>query len=237
MIHRNIYFMILLLLASLSASAQTNFDKIKREKPNFDEIRRAINDRTSDYYYPRLMAEFERNDTIMKLDKYRYLYLGYSLQEDYNPYRSSNTSIEESLKTDRARLTPAECDEIIDQANAALDDNPFNLQQMLYLIQALRQKRNDSLANIWQYKFNYILMAIVSTGTGIDQENAWYVIEPQHEYILLNTMGYVVTNHIFDDPYFEYLTVVNKAGENAGGYYFNIHHLLEEYYRKYPEEL
>lgn len=232
-----IFLALTMITGALTAAAQTNFDKIKREKPNFEEIRRAINDRTSDYYYPRLMKEFEANDTVMKLDKYRYLYLGYALQEDYNPYRSSTQSIEESLRHDRARLTPAECDEIIATANHALQDNPFDLQQMSFLIQALRQKRQDNLADIWQYKFNYILMAIVSTGTGIDQDNAWFVIEPQHEYILLNTMGYVVTNHLFDDPYYEYLTVVNKAGDAAGGYYFNIHHLLEEYYRKYPEEL
>lgn len=234
---RYIFPAIMLLITAIAVQAQTNFDKIKREKPNFTEIRRAINDRTSDYYYPRLMQEFEKNDTVMKLDKYRYLYLGYALQEDYNPYRSSNKSIEESLNVNRARLTPAECDEIIANARAALADNPFDLQQMSFLIQALRQKRQDSLADIWQYKFNYILMAIVSTGTGLDQDNAWFVIEPQHEYILLNSMGYIVTNHLFDDPYYEYLTVVNKAGDSAGGYYFNIHHLLEEYYRKYPEEL
>lgn len=234
---RQLIFSFALIIAALFGAAQTNFDRIKREKPNFEEIRRQINDRKSDYYYPRLMKEFESNDTAMKLDKYRYLYLGYSLQEDYNPYRSSTQSIEESLKTDRSRLTPAECDVIIKDAQAALANNPFDLQQMSFLIQALRQKRQDNLASIWQYKFNYILMAIVSTGTGLDEDNAWFVIEPQHEYILLNTMGYVVTNHLFTEPYYEYLTVVNKAGDPAGGYYFNIYHLLKEYYRKYPEEL
>ncbi|MCM1292173.1 MAG: DUF4919 domain-containing protein [Bacteroides sp.] len=234
---RTSLLVITLSIVSLIAGAQTNFDRIKREKPNMAEISRLINDRSSDYYYPRLMKEFEANDTLMKLDKYRMLYLGYALQEDYNPYRSSNSSIEEAVKVNRERLTPAECDTIIDIANKALADNPFNLQQMSYLIEALRQKRQDNLANIWQYKFNYILMAIVSTGTGVDEDNAWYVIEPQHEYILLNAMGYTVTNHLFDEPYYEFLTVADQAGDPAGGYYFNIHNMLEEYYRKYPEEL
>ena len=79
---RKILPAIVLLLTALSSAAQNNFDKIRREKPDFDQIRREINDRNSDYYYPRLMAEYERNDTLMKLDKFRYLYLGYSLQED-----------------------------------------------------------------------------------------------------------------------------------------------------------
>jgi len=221
----------------LAVAAQTNFDKIRREKPDFTQIKKEINDRNSDYYYPRLMAEFERNDTIMKLDKYRYLYLGYLLQEDYNPYRSSNANIAESAMVNRARLTREECEDVIESANLALQNNPFDLQQMAMLIEALKQTRQETLAKIWQYKFNYILMAIVSTGTGIDEENAWFVIEPQHEYMLLNAMGYTVTNHLFDEPYYEYLTVADNNGLEAGGYYFNIHHLLEEYYRKYPEEL
>lgn len=218
------------------AAAQTDFDRIRREKPDFKQIKREINDRNSIYYYPRLMEEYLRNDTAMKLDKYRYLYLGFSLQEDYNPYREPSFTNTTPLAVERAKLTAQECDTVIKYANLALEDNPFDLQQMSVLISALRQRRHETLANIWQYKFNYILMAIVSTGTGLDEENAWYVIEPEHEYMLLNVMGYTITNHLFYEPYFEYLTVVDGQGRDAGGYYFNIHHILEEYYRKFPDE-
>lgn len=234
---RKILPAIVLLLTALSSAAQNNFDKIRREKPDFDQIRREINDRNSDYYYPRLMAEYERNDTLMKLDKFRYLYLGYSLQEDYNPYRQPSVSNSTAFDISRAKLTLQECDTVIKYANLALDDNPFDLNQMHVLISAYKQRHNFKMAAIWQYKFNYILMAIVSTGTGMDEENACYVIEPQHEYVLLNVMGYTVTNHLFYEPYFEYLTVVDGAGRPNGGFYFNIHHVLEEYYRKFPEEL
>ena len=63
------------------------------------------------------------------------------------------------------------------------------------------------------------------------------MIEPQHEYVLLNAMGYIVTNHLFYEPYYEYLTVRTAQKAKAGGFYFNIHTVLQEYYRKYPEEL
>ena len=227
---------IVALIVSTIALAQTDLDRIPREKPDFDRIRAEITDHTSPYYYPRLMEEYLRNDTLMKLDKYRRLYLGYTLQEDYNPYRMSPVS-NTTQSIGRANLTRQECDTIIKYANLALDDNPFDLQQMSVLISALRQKGQTNLANIWQYKFNYILMAIISTGTGTDEESAWYVIEPQHEYMLLNIMGYTITNHLFYEPYYEYLTVNAPNGSNAGGYYFNIHQILQEYYRKFPEEL
>ena len=217
--------------------AQSNFDKIARVKPDFEKIKANTYNRDSEYYYPRLMAEFQRNDTLMKLDKYRHLYLGYVMQEDYNPYRSAVVAKSTAVDVERARLTKEECAEVINAAKAALENNPFDLQHMAILIAALRQDRQENLAKIWQYKLNYILMAIVSTGTGVDEDNAWYVIEPQHEYMLLNMMGYTVTNHLFYEPYYEYLTVVDSEGNKAGGYYFNIRHILQEYYRKFPDSL
>lgn len=234
---KNILLTISILLLSVSAFAQSNFDKIARVKPDFEKIKEDINNRNSDYYYPRLMEEFLRNDTLMKLDKYRYLYLGYSMQEDYNPYRSASVAKSSAVDIERARLTKAECAEVIKGANAALENNPFDLQHMAILIAALRQDRQENLAKIWQYKLNYILMAIVSTGTGVDEDNAWYVIEPQHEYMLLNVMGFTVTNHLFYEPNYEYLTVLDSEGNKAGGYYFNIRPILEEYYRKFPDSL
>lgn len=187
--------------------AMIPLDKIPRERPDLDLIRKEVYNRNSPYYYPSLMAEFERNDTTMSLDKYRRLYLGYMFQEDYNPYRAPAYSGRMLTNYAKSDLTVQECDSVIKYSDLSLQDNPFDLNQMSALIAALRKKGQTNLADIWQYKFDHILMAIVSTGTGADEENAWYVIEPQHEYVLLNTIGYTVTNHLFYEPYYEYLTV------------------------------
>lgn len=235
---RHIIAIIMLVLSvGFTASGQV-LSQLKREKPDLEQIRRETRDRTSPYYYPRLMQEFQRNDTLMKIDKYRRLYLGYMFCEDYNPYRSGERSISYDATLQHSKkLTRQECDSVIYHAEQALADNPFNLGEMVMLINALRGKGKTNLANIWQYKLNYLLMAIVSTGTGLDEENAWYVTDPQHEYVLLNMMDYTVSDHVFYDPSYEYVTVVNSQGNDAGGYYFNIGPLLEEYYRKHPDEL
>lgn len=236
---RKLILLPIIALITLTASSQANslLPQIKREKPDLEAIKQAINDRTSPYYYPRLMEEFEKNDTLMKLDKYRHLYLGYMFQEDYQPYRPSNVARHMETVYNKPNPTRQECDSVIKYSRLALKDNPFNLSQMMGLIHALRLKGKRNLADIWQYKLNYILLAIVSTGTGLDEENAWYVIEPAHEYILLNLMGYSVTTPLFYDPYYEYLKVVSPRGTSAGGFYFNIKTILEEYYRKFPEQL
>ncbi|MBD5251477.1 MAG: DUF4919 domain-containing protein [Bacteroides sp.] len=234
---RFILYIIIIIGTMLPASAQV-LPQLKREKPDLEEIRRACLDRTSPYYYPRLMAEFERADTLMKIDKFRHLYLGYMFQEDYNPYRSAERKITYDATLNRARkLTRQECDSVIAYSEKALADNPFNLGEMVMLINALRGKGKNNLANIWQYKLNYLLMAIVSTGTGLDEQNAWMVIDPQHEYVLLNMMDLSVSDHSFYEPAYEYLTVTNSEGKPAGGYYFDIGPLLKEYYRKHPDEL
>ncbi|MDE7025460.1 MAG: DUF4919 domain-containing protein [Paramuribaculum sp.] len=227
-----------LIIGICSVTAQVKFENVKREAPDLALIKKQINDRTSPYYYPRLMDEYQRNDTLMKIDKFRHLYLGYMFQEDYNPYRPSviESNIDQQ-SLDKGELSRQECDSVISQAQLELQNKPFDLVQMSNLIKALKLKGKTNLAKIWQYKLDYILMAIVSTGTGADEENAWYVIEPQHEYMLLNAMGYIVTNHIFYEPYYEFLVVGTPQKPKTGGFYFNIHTVLQEYYRKYPEEL
>lgn len=221
----------------LYAAEETNkiLPQLKREVPDLQQIKREITNPASKYYYPRLMKEFLKNDTLMKLDKFRHLYLGYMFQEDYDPYRSSQHAINFDIS---ARPSREECDKIIADADVALADNPLDLQQMVMKINALRQKGNHPLAAIWQYKLNYLLMAIVSTGNGLEEEYAWYVVDPSHEYVLLNMLNYMIHGApVLFDPCYEYVIVTDTRGNEKGGYYFNIGPMITEYYRKHPEEL
>ena len=227
-------FFLLSIALMLSAKGPNILPELKREKPDMEQIKRETLDSRSQYYYPRLMDEFMKNDTLMKIDKYRRLYLGYVFQEDYNPYRASDHPL---CYLPENKVTRGDCDSIIAVAESSLADNPFDLQQMMMMINALRIKGKTNLASIWQYKLNYLVLAIVSTGTGDSPDNAWYVIEPQHEYVLMNMLGYYVNDHVFKEPYYEYISVSDANGRKKGGFYFNIKNMLEEYYRKHPEEL
>ena len=82
-----LYTLLIISLFAASAFAQSIKQQFTIEKPDLEAIKAATYDRSSPYYYPRLMKEFQRNDTLMKLDKFRHLYFGYMFQEDYNPYR------------------------------------------------------------------------------------------------------------------------------------------------------
>ena len=220
------------------SAERTDSKKIKPEKPDMERIKRDVNTPTSKYYYPNLMKMYNTNDTIMNLDQFRHLYLGYVFQEDYNPYRRSQYSsrVEELYYKDKH--TQAECDTIIKYAELSLKDDPFDLRQISFLIYAYREKKKFNLASIWQYKLNHLLEAILSTGTGLDQENAWIVINPQHEYNLVNFQNCVVESQEDRPPHYDYILVKqNDEKKESKGFYFNVLYVLQEYYRKYPDEL
>lgn len=207
-------------------------------RPDMDKIKAEILNPDSKYYYPKLMDNYEKNDTLMTLEDYRYLYLGSIFQEDYNPYRHSPYDSEIEALYYKKNHTRSELDQIIDYAEEALLDDPFDLQQINFLIYALQNRGKINRAKIWQYRLNHLLEAILSTGTGLDADNAWIVIDPKHEYSILNFKNNVAREATYVAPYYDYIKIENPANDDKTpeGYYFNIRYILEEYYRKHPDQ-
>lgn len=221
----------------------TSKRKITVEKPDLDKIRQSTLNPESRYYFPKLMEKYLRNDTVMNADEYRHLYLGYMFQEDYDPYRESPYP----AKTDSLRLkanhSRAEIDTIVKYTELALEDNPFDLRQMSFLVHVLKERKKDMRAKIWEYRLEHLLGAIKSTGTGEDQQNAWYVIYPAHEYDMVQLLGYHATDADFIDPGIDYLTVEPEPetarrlkNKVAKGYYFNVEVPTAQYLMKHPDE-
>ena len=234
-IFKYIFYATALLLPFL-AFPKSSEKKITIEKPDMEQIKRDVTDPHSKYYYPRLMREYERNETIMTLQDYRHLYLGMVFQEDYNPYRKPNKNAEMEKLYYQKSHTRAELDSMISYAELSLKDDPFDFEQINFLIFALQKRQKTNRAAIWQYRLNHLLEAILSTGTGVDTENAWYVINPHHEYNILNFQNVVAEHQKYVEPYFDHISIKKTSDKSPEGYYFNIRYTLEEYYRKFPEE-
>ena len=222
-------------------SAQSaNKRKIKVEKPDLEEIKEKTLDPRSQYYFPKLMNKYLSNDTVMTNDEFRYFYLGYMFQEDYDPYRESHYS----NITDELIQNNGSFDSIRVYAEKSLRDNPFDLRQMSFLVHALKEKKKWMSAKIWEYRLEHLLGAIKSTGTGEDIDNAWYVIYPSHEYDLVRLLGYEATDVDFIDPAYDHLIV--KPDEETSrrlrdkaskGFYFNVEIPTEQYILKHPESV
>lgn len=217
--------------------------KIVVEKPDLDEIRRITLDPQSKFYFPKLKKKYEVNDTTMTPEEFRNFYLGYMFQEDFDPYRVSPYS----NKTDNLRSKPShtkeEIDTITKYAQLALQDNPFDLRQMSFLVHVLKEKRKDMRAKIWEYRLEHLLGAIKSTGTGDSVENAWFVMYPEHEYDMVQLLGYEAVDAQFIEPGYDYLAVqpdetdTRKRDKSAKGFYFNVIVPQQQYELKHPEEI
>lgn len=217
--------------------------KVTVERPDLEEIRQATLDPQNKMYFPNLMKKFNRNDTTMTAEEFRYLYLGYMFQEDYDPYRESPyTAITDSYRN-KTSHTKEEIDTIRKYAELNLRDNPFDLRQMSFLVHVLKERRKDMSAKIWEYRLEHLLGAIKSTGTGEDQENAWFVIYPAHEYDMVQLMGYHAVDADLIEPGYDYI-MVEPEEETARrlrdkvqkGFYFDVREVHRQYELKHPDE-
>lgn len=216
--------------ASAAESGHPDFNKIRTESLNPD----------SRYYYPKLLASFLSNDTVMTDDDYRYFYYGTMFQEDYNPYRPNPFQTElkatEPLYYKHGNLSRAEKTQIQNLATKSLRDNPLNLTQLMYLVYVYEQNGKYNLAKIWKHKLDHLLLAIARSGSGADTDNAIAVVYPSHEFDFFNLSGITVVAQEFREPYYECLEVKQPGADKTRQYWFNLHHMLEQYYLKHPEE-
>jgi hypothetical protein len=70
---------------SLSAFAQQEIIG----KPNYKKIKKSIQKKSSEFYYPVLMERFKNGDSTMTIDEKRHLYYGFTFEDSYSPYSRS----------------------------------------------------------------------------------------------------------------------------------------------------
>ena len=113
----------LLLCLALPAAAQR---KLKKSKPDLNEIKATTLDPESPYYFPRLVKIYNLNDTTMTPEQYRHYYLGYMFQEDYDPYRESQYAERTDSLLQLNREAVAKNDSTL-KALVAKKESPFEL--------------------------------------------------------------------------------------------------------------
>lgn len=247
---KKLIYTIICILACTFAISAASPKKLEVRKVDFEEIRKRTQDSVeSRYYYPRLMAAFMRNDTtmlndtlatgevvrgkVMTVEDYRNLYYGYVFQEDYNPFRMSVYSDRLEYLYDKKEFTREESVLIKENAREALKDNLFDLRQMTFFIYALKEIKKDNLARICQFRLNHIVAAIMSSGQGT-QEHPWVVTSVEHEYNIINFLGYVATSHEEIDGGIDYIKVNKKDNKSPEGFYFDVSKIMEVAHEKFP---
>ncbi|MBQ9216673.1 MAG: DUF4919 domain-containing protein [Muribaculaceae bacterium] len=225
--------LIALMAVTLGLAVQAQ-NKIKPRKVDFNHIKEVIENPNNIYYYPKLMRQFQSDDTTMTLEAYRNLYYGYTFQEDYNPFRESvYSNVVEQLyyKQPHSR---AECDSIEKYARMSLDDNIFDMNQMKYFIFSLKEKKKYNRAALRQFRLDRLIATIMSSGKGTKEE-PWVVITPEHEYNIVNFLGFRAIDHEEMGGGIEYITVEPVEGKNTKGFYFDVSRMMQVAALKFPD--
>ena len=208
--------------------------KFAIKKVDFDHVHEVISNPKNAYYYPKLMKAYHSNDTTLSIEAWRNFYYGYTFQEDYNPFRESiYSNVVEQLyyKQPHSR---AECDSIEKYAELSLNDNMFDMNQMNFYIYVLKEKKKHARAAVSQYRLDRLIAAIMSSGKGTKEE-PWVVITPEHEYNIINFLGFVATGHETLDGGIDYIQVQPVAGKSAEGFYFDISRMMQIAALKFPD--
>ena len=129
----------------------------------------------------------------------------------------------------------AECDSNEKYAELSLDDNLFDMNQMKFFIYVLKEKKKYTRAAIRQFRLDRLIAAIMSSGKGTKEE-PWVVITPEHEYNIVNFLGYVATDHQDVGNGLEYVAVAPKEGKTTQGFYFDVSRMMSVAAQKFPDK-
>ena len=216
-----------LILSSLifSLTVWSQQDSIK--KPDYDKIRNGIFDNNSAFFYPTLFDRYQNGDTSLTIEDFRHLYYGYTFQSKYIPYQESKYQQQMLNYIKKGTLSTKELDEFIKIAELNLKDLPFDIRTLHILAFSYSQKKDNLMNAITSFKKEMLIKTILSTGNGKSEATAFHVIDPAHEFDILNEMGlkFAGTSNI-TNALCDYLLVIPNE-KNIRGYYFDISRLLK----------
>lgn len=209
---------------ALNINAQDEFFNA----PNYSQIEANIKEQSSSYYYPNLLKKYFDANSEMTLEEARHLYYGYVFQTNYVPTDTSSYNNKLSIILRRGSFTPSDYAEILEYSNALLLQDPFNLRALNAKLLVLAQQNDTEEYKKVAQQRSVVQNAIVSSGDGMTDKTAFYVIKVAHEYDILPFLGYTYggEDKILRGNKVNYLSL----GENRFGIervYFNITPIIE----------
>lgn len=187
--------------------------------PDYASIRKNIEDKKSEFYYPDLLKKLKQNDTLITQEQYRHLYYGYTFQPDYEPYKIDD-NLEEMTKFYRGEISDKDLPKGIKLFRQTLEKNPLDLRAMNYLAYMYHLTKDEVTAKKISRNFHGLLEAFLSSGDGMTCGTGFHVISISHEYVLMNMFEMEAQSQSYDGmcDYQEF----EKGKYKIAGLYFNV---------------
>jgi hypothetical protein len=220
---KKIIFVLTAILITIHMQAQqSSFFKI-----NFSEIQKAVSSEESGFYFPVLFNRYLNADTTLSMEEFRYLYYGYTYQENYQPYKrmEAENIIQELILKDT--LTSSDFSLIYNHCLAILQQHPFSTRYLLTAAIACTQSGNPEDSRNYYYKYDRIISTIMSSGDGATEQSAWSVILISDEAELISALGFQRTGQqkMLGKSLCDFVYVANNE-YGIDGFYFDISRLF-----------
>lgn len=189
---------------------------------DFDTILAKSKDSSDDFYYKKLLERFQKNDTTLTSKEVLALMIGYTSNENYNPYQyiGDEREILNLVRQKDYKAAIRKCDVI-------LRTNPFSFVALMEKGFSLWKLGNDEFH---EYKFrqNLVLDAIIYSGDG-SLQNAFFVLSPLDGQVLISyiwqgNIGTMGSGSDENDNFIDILEM-EKDGESSIKH-FNIQHAM-----------
>ena len=182
------------------------------------------------------MERFEAVDTTMTMEQLQHLYYGTATRSDYNPYKFDDKS--ELIKIFQKEIKDAkDWQRALDIVNAKLKDNPISLRYYIYkhlicenLYGEDSQQANDVITQLMM-----LSSAVTSTGDGLSEKTAFYVIYVEDEYGILDLVGMQPVGQALIQKNGQSYDLLEVAANEFGidGLYFNITVCMDQMHKSF----
>lgn len=149
-----------------------------------EEIKTATKDSSHQYFYPRLLEEFNAQPEYYSMEKGMYLYYGQLYSNSYKIFNYGKNAIQFEQLISKGQIKKA-----IKVGETILADNPVNLNVLYKLAFCYNKESQPEKADLAKNKAIVLLRAIESGGNGFSSEDAFKVTSVSDEYILIDKRG------------------------------------------------
>lgn len=215
----------ILLIIAVSGIAQDKWVSV-----NYDSVEAATTNPNRETYYPKLLQRFNKFDTSLTLDDYRFLYYGFAFDAGYAPYQDNGTSEIMPLVNER------KYDKALDVCDKILTTNPVSITTNFYKGYVLMNMAENDSSRRYAARARKLINAILSSGDGQTCETAFKVIYVSDEYTLLRDVFDTEPQGRRTTPPCDGFNISKAKNYSAKTMFFDYSANDQYFKRKYPDK-
>lgn len=198
--------------------------------PDYDQIKKATQDKNNGRYYAKLAERFAKADTTLEIEDLQVFYYGNIYQDNYDPFgNDAALAVIRSIMNGEEPIPQSQLEKVVAIADKAIETTPAEPMLYFYKFGALatltEQYGGDTVEMAKaRMQFQMLFFTIASTGNGLSPEAAMHVLTVSHEYMMMNLYGFQPLGQALDfiDGHSYDVFTIDSNQYDVDALYFNI---------------